>query len=100
MLERFALAALVAIAMSIELAQARNMRSDVPPCTMGNPVAATCDCGTADNGRPVLCHAGQWCHPNRACTNQWFADPPRTSLLQRKNLFTPAPKKSVGTPSP
>jgi hypothetical protein len=33
MLERFALAALVAIAMSMELAQARNMRSDVPPPT-------------------------------------------------------------------
>jgi hypothetical protein len=63
MLERFALAALVAIAMSIELAQARNMRSDVPPCTMGNPVAATCDCGTADNGRPVLCHAGNGATP-------------------------------------
>jgi hypothetical protein len=55
----------------VELAQARDMRS-VPPCTMGDPVAA---CGTADNGRPVLCHAGQWCHPNRACTNLWFADP-------------------------
>jgi hypothetical protein len=93
MLERFAVVALLAIVMPMELARARDMRSDVPPCTMGNPVAATCDCGTADNGRPVLCHAGQWCHPNRACTNQWFADPRELhscsektcSLQHRKN---------------
>ena len=68
--------------------------ANVPPCTMGIPVAATCDCGTADNGRPVLCHAGQWCHPNR--DKSVVRRPPRTSLLQRKNLLTPAPKKSIG----
>jgi hypothetical protein len=93
MLKMFAVGALLTIAMPMGWAEAREVHSDLPPCTTGNAVAATCDCGTADNGRPVLCHAGQWCHPNRACTNQWFADPRELhrcsektcSLQHRKN---------------
>lgn len=64
--------ALFAFAMSVGLAQAhytRHMhRHMIPGCAMGQPAAATCACGTAANRRPLLCHQGQWCHTNQACT--------------------------------
>ena len=31
-------------------------------CAVGQQAAATCACGTAANGRPLLCQQGQWCH--------------------------------------
>ncbi len=71
----FAVVALLAIAIPTGLVEAKDMDTGVAPCTLGNPVGAICNCGMADNGRPVLCYAGQWCHPGRACTNQWYADP-------------------------
>jgi hypothetical protein len=65
--------ALLAIAMSIGLAQAHytghKHRHMIPGCAMGQPAAATCACGTAANHRPLLWHKGQWCHTNQACTS-------------------------------
>jgi hypothetical protein len=64
--------ALLATAMSISLAQAMGMRHMhrhvIPGCATGQAAAATCACGTAAKGHPMLCRQGQWCHPNEACT--------------------------------
>ena len=60
--------ALLALAMSVGFADARMLhRHVIPGCTPGTPAAATCACGKG-NGRPLVCHRGQWCHPDRACT--------------------------------
>jgi hypothetical protein len=59
---------MLALAMSVGLADARVLhRHAIPGCTPGNAAMATCACGKV-NGRPMLCHRGQWCHPDRACT--------------------------------
>ena len=71
MLKTFAVA-LLAIAMSVGLAHAMGMRHMhrhvIPGCALGQQAAATCACGTAANGHPLLCRQGQWCLPNLACT--------------------------------
>jgi hypothetical protein len=56
--------ALLAIAMSVGLAEAKGKgrMHQIPGCTAGQQAAATCACGTAANGRPLLCQKGQWCH--------------------------------------
>ncbi len=62
--------ALLAIAMSVGVAQAKGMKHKhmIPACAEGQQAAATCACGTAD-GHPMLCHKGQWCHSfAHACT--------------------------------
>ena len=51
--------ALLAIAMSIGVAQARHV---IPACAVGQPTAWTCNCSSGHP--PVLCHRGQWCHPS------------------------------------
>jgi hypothetical protein len=64
---------LLALAMSIGVAQARHV---IRGCAVGQPAAAKCACGMlpspaqsrAANHRPLLCHPGQWCHPDRGCT--------------------------------
>ena len=69
MLKTFAVA-LLAIAMSVGLAHAaatfslgmKGQKRTIPGCTVGQQAAATCACGTAANGRPLLCQKGQWCH--------------------------------------
>jgi len=53
---------LLAIAMSAGWAQAKGHKHTIPGCAVGQPAAATCACGTAANGRPLLCKKGQWCH--------------------------------------
>ena len=53
---------LLAIAMSVGLAQAKGHKHTIPGCAVGQPAAATCACGTAANGKPLLCQKGQWCH--------------------------------------
>jgi hypothetical protein len=53
--------ALLAIAMSIGVAQARH-RHMIPACGVGQPTAWTCNCSSGHP--PVLCHRGQWCHPS------------------------------------
>jgi hypothetical protein len=53
---------LLAIAMSAGLAQAKGHKHTIPGCAVGQPAAATCACGTAANGKPLLCQKGQWCH--------------------------------------
>jgi hypothetical protein len=52
---------LLAIAMSIGVAQARHVRV-IPGCAVGQPTAWKCNCGTA--AAPLLCQRGQWCHPS------------------------------------
>ena len=72
---------LLALAMSIGVAQARHVRGHrlmhvIPACAVGQPAAAKCACGLlpspkqsrAANHRPLLCHPGQWCHPSQGCT--------------------------------
>jgi hypothetical protein len=64
---------LLALAMSIGVAQARHVRGHrlmhvIPACAVGQPAAAKCACGTAANHHPLICHPGQWCHPYRGCT--------------------------------
>ena len=59
--------ALLAIAMSIGVAQARHVHGYrhmhvIPACAVGQPTAWTCNCSSGHP--PVLCHPGQWCHPN------------------------------------
>jgi hypothetical protein len=61
MLRNFAIA-LLAIAMSVGLAQAKGPRQRIPMCAEGQPATATCLCGVAVGGQPVLCQKGQWCH--------------------------------------
>jgi hypothetical protein len=53
---------LLAIAMSVGLAQAKGHKRTIAGCAVGQPAAATCACGTAANGKPLLCPKGQWCH--------------------------------------
>jgi hypothetical protein len=64
MLKAFAAGVLLTIAMPTGWVEAKDTPGDLPPCTTGNVVGAPCDCGTADSGHPVRCHAGQWCHPS------------------------------------
>ena len=54
--------ALLAITMSVGLAEAKGRKHVIPGCAVGQQAAATCACGTAANGRPLLCQKGQWCH--------------------------------------
>ena len=54
--------ALLAIGMSVGWAQAKGHKHTIPGCTVGQQAAATCACGTAANGKPLLCKKGQWCH--------------------------------------
>jgi hypothetical protein len=71
MLKTFAVA-LLAIAMPIGLAHAAatfslgmargGHKHTIPGCAVGQQAAATCACGTAANGKPLLCQKGQWCH--------------------------------------
>ena len=72
MLRTFAVA-LLAIAMSVGLAQAKGPRQRTPMCAEGQQATTTCLCGVALTGQPVLCQKGQWCHGwsmrgMRACT--------------------------------
>jgi len=69
MLKTFAVT-LLAIAMSVCLAEAKGMHKRmIPRCAEGQQAAATCVCGTAANGHPLLCRKGQWCHSfMHACT--------------------------------
>ena len=67
MLRIFAVA-LLAIAMSVGLAQAK-MHKHMPGCIMGQPATATCLCGVSVTRQPVLCQKGQWCRWQwRICT--------------------------------
>jgi hypothetical protein len=64
---------LLTLAMSIGVAQARHVHGHrlmhvISGCAVGQPATAKCACGTAANHLPLICHPGQWCHPNRACT--------------------------------
>lgn len=62
--------ALLALALSVGWAQAATMHHHkhmIPGCTPGSAGAAKCACGTV-GGKPLICHPGQWCHPNAACT--------------------------------
>jgi hypothetical protein len=61
MLRTFALA-LLAIGMSVGMAQAKGHKHTIPGCSVGQQAAKTCACGTAANGKPLLCQKGQWCH--------------------------------------
>lgn len=61
MVRTFAVA-LLAIAMSVGLAHAKGHRQRTPFCAEGQPATATCLCGVALIGQPVLCQKGQWCH--------------------------------------
>ncbi len=62
MLKTFAVA-LLAIAMSVGLAQAKARMHKVPGCAEGKQATATCACGTVASGaKPLLCQKGQWCH--------------------------------------
>ena len=68
---------LLTLAMSVGFADARvSHRHTIPGCAVGQPAAAKCACGMlpspaqsrAVSHRPLLCHPGQWCHPERGCT--------------------------------
>jgi hypothetical protein len=61
MLKTFAVA-LLAIAMSVGWAQAKGYKHTIPGCPVWPQAAATCVCGTAADGGPLLCQKGQWCH--------------------------------------
>jgi hypothetical protein len=61
MLRTFAVT-LLAIGMSVGLAQAKGHKHTIPGCSLVAPAAATCACGTAANGKPLLCQKGQYCH--------------------------------------
>ena len=69
MLRTFAIA-LLATAMSVSLADAKGHSQRTPKCAEGQQTTATCFCGVAIGGQPVLCQKGQWCHGwwLRACT--------------------------------
>jgi len=70
MLKTFAVA-LLAITMSVGLAHAKmHMHKHmIAACAEGQQAAATCACGTAASGHPLLCKKGQWCHSfMHACT--------------------------------
>jgi hypothetical protein len=63
--------ALLAIAMSVGVAQARYVHGYhhvhgyyhvIPACAAGRPTAYVCNCSS---GKPaVLCHPGEWCRPS------------------------------------
>jgi hypothetical protein len=71
MLKIFAVA-LLATTLPVGLAQAaasfslgmarEGHKHTIPGCTLGQPAVATCACGSAVNGKPLLCQKGQWCH--------------------------------------
>ena len=61
MLRTFAVVLLV-ISMSAGLAQAKGHKQRTPLCAEGQQATATCVCGVALTGQPVLCQKGQWCH--------------------------------------
>jgi len=62
MLRTFA-AALLAVAMSVGLAQAKGHRQRTPLCAVNQQATATCICGVRSlGGQLVLCQKGQWCH--------------------------------------
>jgi hypothetical protein len=48
-------------AASFSLGMARHKHA-IPGCIMGQQAVATCACGTAADGKPLLCQKGQWCH--------------------------------------
>jgi hypothetical protein len=54
--------ALLVIAMSIGVAQARHRLHVIPACAAGRPTAYVCNCSSGHP--PVLCHPGQWCRPS------------------------------------
>ena len=58
--------ALLAIAMSIGVAQARHVHGYrlhvIPACAVGQPAGRICNCSSGHP--PLLCHPGQWCHPS------------------------------------
>ncbi len=60
MLRTFAIA-LLAIGMSVGLAQAKGHKRMIPACGEGKQATATCACKGA-SGKPLLCKKGQWCH--------------------------------------
>ena len=49
-------------AFSLGMARHQGHKHTIPGCTVGQQAAATCSCGTAANGKPLLCQKGQWCH--------------------------------------
>lgn len=57
MLKTFAIA-LVAIAMSVGLAEAKGAKKVTPTCTPELQATAKCACGPAK----MMCKKGQWCH--------------------------------------
>ena len=64
---------LLAIGMSVGLAQAKGHRQRTPLCAVDQQATATCACGVGLSGQLVLCQKGQWCHGwpmrgMRACT--------------------------------
>jgi hypothetical protein len=69
MLRIFAVA-LLAVGMSVGLAQAKGHKQRIAACGEGQQATATCACGIGAGGRPLLCQKGQWCHGwvMRACT--------------------------------
>jgi hypothetical protein len=48
-------------AASFSLGMARHKHT-IPGCIIGQQAVATCACGTAADGKPLLCQNGQWCH--------------------------------------
>ena len=65
MLKTFTIA-LFAIFMSVGFAQAH--QHFIPRCSIGQPAATTCACGTTASHHRLLCVRGQWCHPSYGCT--------------------------------
>ena len=62
--------ALLAVGMSVGLAQAKVHKQRIAACGEGKQATATCACGIGAGGKPLLCQKGQWCHGwwIRACT--------------------------------
>jgi hypothetical protein len=82
---------LLAIAVSVGLAQAKHMRhvpkhhakrtehaqknaiplgNAIPLCAEGQQATTTCACGTDASGRPFMCEIGRWCRTfAHACTH-------------------------------
>ena len=57
MLRTFAVA-LLAIAVSVGLAQAKGHKHTIPNCIVGKQATATCHCGVTLTNQPVLCQRG------------------------------------------
>jgi hypothetical protein len=53
--------ALLTIAMSVGVAQARHLHM-IPACAVGHATAWTCNCSSGK--APVICRRGQWCQPS------------------------------------